>query len=76
MLEQRLNGQRPSTVIAAVVHAWLAHIHPFPDGNGRLARILMNATLMRAGLPPAIIRHKTDGSMYIAALAVLLGEVG
>lgn len=57
------------TIRAAVTHGWLAHIHPFPDGNGRLSRILMNSDLLRAGLPPVIVRHKTDRSKYIAALS-------
>lgn len=40
---------------AAKVHYWTVHAHPFADGNGRLARLLMNFRLMRAGFPPAIV---------------------
>ncbi|MDQ3157061.1 MAG: Fic family protein [Actinomycetota bacterium] len=32
----------PAPVAAAAVHAWLAHIHPFHDGNGRVSRLLAN----------------------------------
>lgn len=64
-----LRRDDPGTLSAAVAHGWLAHIHPFADGNGRLSRILMNFLLMRAGLPPAIIRHDTDKGKYLAALA-------
>ncbi|GFR27897.1 protein adenylyltransferase Fic [Trichonephila clavata] len=52
---------------AALAHYKLAHIHPFVDGNGRTARLLMNLILMRAGYPPVIIR-KQDRSVYFNAL--------
>src|SRR4051812_37436481 len=38
---------------AARVHSELVKIHPFVDGNGRTARLLMNLELMQAGVPPA-----------------------
>ena len=40
---------------AAVIHKDLVTIHPFIDGNGRAARLLMNLALLQAGYPPAII---------------------
>ncbi|GIX93804.1 protein adenylyltransferase Fic [Caerostris darwini] len=52
---------------AALAHYKLAHIHPFMDGNGRTARLLMNLILMRAGYPPVIIR-KQDRSVYYNTL--------
>ncbi len=33
----------------------VAEVHPFEDGNGRIARVMMNAELLRAGLHPVII---------------------
>lgn len=42
-------------VLAAAAHARFAQIHPFIDGNGRTARILMNLLLMRNGYPIAVI---------------------
>ena len=53
---------------AIVLHAWLTHIHPFSDGNGRTARAVMNLELIRAGLPSVIIRRK-DRLRYYEALA-------
>jgi len=53
--------------IAAACHAWFAQVHPFVDGNGRTARILMNLLLMRAGFPIAVITRE-DRVRYIDAL--------
>jgi Fic family protein len=39
----------------AIIHKELVTIHPFIDGNGRAARLLMNLALLQAGYPPAII---------------------
>ncbi|RLC67037.1 MAG: Fic family protein [Chloroflexi bacterium] len=51
---------------AAVAHFRLVHIHPFTDGNGRTARLLMNLLLMRAGYPPAVIRVEDRLAYYDA----------
>lgn len=55
---------------AAVVHAWLAHIHPFEDGNGRVCRILANYSLVKAGFPPLILRSDSDRIRYYDALSI------
>lgn len=49
---------------AIKAHFKLVSIHPFTDGNGRVARLLMNLILMQSGYPPAIIR-KEDRKKYI-----------
>jgi Fic family protein len=53
--------------LAAEAHYRLVSIHPFIDGNGRTARLLMNLILIMCGYPPAIIR-KRDRLAYIGAL--------
>jgi len=40
---------------AAIIHKDLVTIHPFIDGNGRAARLLMNLALLQGGYTPAII---------------------
>ena len=62
------NRDLPSPIRAVVLHTWLAHIHPFLDGNGRTARALANLELIKGGFPPVIIR-KTDRERYYQALA-------
>ena len=53
--------------LAAEAHYRLVSIHPFVDGNGRTARLLMNLILLMTGYPPAIIA-KRDRLAYITAL--------
>jgi Fic family protein len=50
-----LRQQSPTPDVAAEAHARLVGIHPFEDGNGRTARILMNTILLRGGYPPVAI---------------------
>ena len=58
-------GDTPETGFAA--HRRLVEIHPFNDGNGRTARLLMNLVLIRGGYPPVAVRP-ADRPGYIAAL--------
>ncbi len=52
---------------AGEAHYRLVTVHPFVDGNGRTARLLMNLLLLMEGYPPAIIRTR-DRLAYIGAL--------
>jgi Fic family protein len=49
---------------AARFHHRLAKIHPFVDGNGRTARLVMNLFLMKAGLPLAVILNNDRKKYY------------
>lgn len=53
--------------VAAVAHYNMVRIHPFDDGNGRGARILMNLILMHKGYFPAVVRLETKPA-YLEAL--------
>ncbi len=48
-------------------HFRLVAIHPFTDGNGRAARLLMNLLLLRAGYPPVAVRPE-DRKTYLDTL--------
>jgi Fic family protein len=50
------------------LHAAFVRIHPFADGNGRLARLVANLPVLRAGLPPIIIPRE-QRKEYIDTLA-------
>ena len=65
-LNKRRDAMHP-VLLAAYAHRRLVDIHPFQDGNGRTARLLMNLILVNRGycvvsIPP-ILRHD-----YITAL--------
>jgi len=54
--------------LTAVFHHRFVQIHPFIEGNGRTARLLMNAILMRNGYPFIAIVPKRDQPKYLKAL--------
>jgi Fic family protein len=62
------NISLPAPIRACVIHAWLTHIHPYIDGNGRTSRAIGNLELIRAGYPPIIIKKK-ERDRYIDALS-------
>lgn len=53
--------------MASKAHFQLLHIYPFPRHSGKVARLVMNLLLMRAGYPPVII-HATERQRYYEAL--------
>ncbi|MCK6451608.1 MAG: Fic family protein [Alphaproteobacteria bacterium] len=58
----------PHPGVRAVLGHWLfGYIHPYPDGNGRMARFLMNAMLASGGYPWTVIRVEDRGK-YLDAL--------
>lgn len=64
-----VEGSGEPVLDAAVAHAWLTHIHPFDDGNGRMARLLANLALIQSHFPPLLLRSKADRGQYLDALA-------
>lgn len=54
--------------LAAWTQHQIAAIHPFCDGNGRLARLMTNVVLRRFGLPPASVNYETSKAVYLNAL--------
>lgn len=64
-----LSQSSPTPAASFDLHFRLTAIHPFSDGNGRTARLLMNLLLLRAGYPPVAIRPE-DRKSYLDALEV------
>ena len=63
-------GKKPHPIlIAADAHFKFVSIHPYRDGNGRTARLLMNLILLKNDYPLAIIRAE-DRTEYLNALNV------
>jgi Fic family protein len=62
-----LGAAAPSPATSFDAHYRLVAIHPFFDGNGRTARLLMNLLLLREGYPPVAVRPE-DRKTYLDAL--------
>ena len=56
--DQERRGEHP-VVVAATFHYRFVRIHPFDDGNGRMARLLMNMILIRHGYTLAIVARES-----------------
>ena len=58
------DGLQAVIELAAWTHSEWVRIHPFRNGNGRTARMLTNAILMRYGLPPVLRLRPRPTSPY------------
>ena len=68
-------GELHPVEFAARVHADFVNIHPFKDGNGRTARLIMNLELMRAGFPASsasCTRSKNSSSLWYFLSALII----
>lgn len=61
-------------VLAALFHHKFVAIHPFDDGNGRMARILMNLILMQNGYPPVVVKLDDRQNYYALLSQADIGE--
>ena len=59
----------------ADLHLAFVRVHPFCDGNGRMARLLANLPLLRAGLPPIVIPRERRAE-YVRLLSAYDFAVG
>ena len=55
LIQEYQTSKRHPVERAAKLHCDLVKIHPFVDGNGRAARLLMNLELMKLGFPSVIL---------------------
>jgi len=71
-------GTRPGTAVdlravllaAAIAHGEWIRIHPFANGNGRIARLWANWAVVRYGLPVFVsLRPRSAGLLYAGAAA-------
>lgn len=62
-----IENEESAAVRAVLGHWMIGYIHPYPDGNGRVARFLMNAMLASGGYPWTVIRVD-DRARYLDAL--------
>jgi Fic family protein len=62
---QGWQGLHP-VVRACFLHGEFVKIHPFIDGNGRTARLLLNFELIQSGYPPVVIKAENRADYYDA----------
>ena len=60
-------GELTPVELAALFHYRYIRIHPFEDGNGRIARLMMNYIMARHGWPMIVIRNRKK-TEYLEAL--------
>lgn len=73
--EEVTKGELTPTELCALFHYRYIRIHPFEDGNGRIARLLVNFILHRKGYPMIVVKS-ADKDHYLDALATCDGFVG
>jgi Fic family protein len=67
-LDQKKPDQRDVMQFASEIHQRIAFIHPFEDGNGRVARLAVNHLLRRYGAGYVILPPVSDSSEHFRAL--------
>ena len=65
--ETSSKGTLSAIELASLFHYRYIRIHPFEDGNGRIARLLVNYILLQKGYPMIIIRSD-EKENYLSAL--------
>jgi Fic family protein len=68
MYSEHQAGEIPPEVDAAWLHHRFTQIHPFADGNGRVARALASLVFIKRGWFPLIIKRDEPQRRYIEAL--------
>ncbi len=61
------NENVPPEILSAWLHHRFTQIHPFQDGNGRIARAIASLVFLKSGLFPLVVRD-SDRESYISAL--------
>lgn len=64
LIEKITKSKKHPAETSAFLHHRFVEIHPFIDGNGRVARLLMNLYLIAHGYPPIVLKKEDRGKYY------------
>lgn len=76
LIEKVNQHKRHPVEVAALLHHEFVKIHPFIDGNGRVARLLNNLYLIAQGYPPIVLKIGDRGKYYRFLRAADAGTPG
>jgi len=71
----RNSHKYPPLIMVTILHHWMTWIHPFSDGNGRVARLFLNFFLLQKGYPEIIIKISDRDSYYNSLINGDKGEL-
>ncbi len=64
LIEKITKSKKNPVETSAFLHHRFVEIHPFIDGNGRVARLLTNLYLIAQGYPPIVLKTEDRGKYY------------
>lgn len=62
-------------VMCSILHHWLAWIHPFSDGNGRVSRLFTNFFLLQKGFPEIVVKIGDRDRYYNSLIEADNGDI-
>jgi Fic family protein len=76
LIEKTTENDKYPIETASFLHHRFVEIHPFSDGNGRVARLLTNMYLISKDYPPAVLKKEDRGKYYKSLRAADAGNLG
>lgn len=76
LIEKTTENYEHPVEVASFLHHRFVEIHPFSDGNGRVARLLTNLYLISRDYPPVVLKKEDRGKYYKSLRAADAGNLG
>lgn len=76
LIEKTAESRKHPIEIASFLHHRFVEIHPFIDGNGRVARLLTNLYLIAQNYPPVVLKKEERGKYYKSLRTADAGNLG
>lgn len=76
LIEKTAESRKHPIETASFLHHRFVEIHPFSDGNGRVARLLTNMYLIARDYPPVVLKKEDRGKYYKFLKAADAGSFG